>query len=986
VKSYGNWEMSNEDILRDIEAGNVDRDRIFADYKGLGEVVDTRGLNFNEKRLLALGQYFTPYPVVKFVTDALNLSACVQGTFLDNSCGMGRMFRYLPPTAHLVGVEIEENAFKASKALFPKATLAQGDLINYILPTQSVDFALLNPPFSIRLEKRDSGLLNAQWGVLGPRSSVLSHIAAIEIAIRATSYVVACVVPSAFFVNETTRVFERWITMKAKEIMRVYLPPDIYPNAHVDTAIVMYDCRTYLYPGDEPPFTRTVKSLADLDTVLREWHGSDYYRRIEPIAERVNNNPKSKLELKPRELKAAFKRVVQTREPAIARYGSSDVTICLSPANNGVLLKADNLLTALKVADYQHGLGEVYNKATQEHLTQWDLDARRQRSYYNGFITTVERSLRSFTTGEVRIDPQVQKVQKKAARWLARQKVPFEQWIQCDNGIWDLLNETDGITSRYPRLYQQKARELDRILFKYPRLNLWNWQKHDVIRIGMKQHTLLATDMGLGKTRMGIAAGLLSGCKHILIVTEPKLVGQFAGELRQFGCDFKVINNYWDTKTLRQFNLIGYSKLWSKATKSKTFAKALNKQVEYVILDEAHNIKANDSRRAVACRSLHPRHWLLMSGTPIANYPRNIFSLLVCAFGDATELFEYGYWNPYSPDEGYCSEVTSGTRGFKEDFVTISTYVSHQFEATLDKGIRRREFPIVKDLKKWHKLLAPMMIRRCRDEPEVMAEVKIPDPIREELWVTPSEDHIEYYRLWLDAFAEWFLAELKSELDGNHKMDMIMLLVQIGKLQFISTIPQSEKVKSDKQVHYNWNGNLTKKQEEVLRLAMEHSNQHKKVIVYSERPELQYLLHNELTRRGIRSLVFTGEQPIQQREEVLRDFKVRNYSVLLATTSVGGTGLNIPQASVVIFADQSWTPQIHEQAIARVCRPQQTKQPLVIKIYNRGMIDEYMKQMMEVKQEGISEAIDHQAHTFDPANWLTFRDMSYRYLKAEGYM
>ncbi|GAI13461.1 unnamed protein product, partial [marine sediment metagenome] len=31
----------------------------------------------------------------------------------------------------------------------------------------------------------------------------------------------------------------------------------------------------------------------------------------------------------------------------------------------------------------------------------------------------------------------------------------------------------------------------------------------------------------------------------------------------------------------------------------------------------------------------------------------------------------------------------------------------------------------VKDIKVWHKMLAPMMIRRCRDEPEVMRDVKI---------------------------------------------------------------------------------------------------------------------------------------------------------------------------------------------------------------------------------------------------------------------
>ncbi|GAH56033.1 unnamed protein product, partial [marine sediment metagenome] len=277
------------------------------------------------------------------------------------------------------------------------------------------------------------------------------------------------------------------------------------------------------------------------------------------------------------------------------------------------------------------------------------------------------------------------------------------------------------------------------ILVKHP-LTLWDWQKHDIIRLSMKQHALLAVDMGLGKTRIIIAAALMHGCKHNLIVTESKLIGQFAGELKQFGCNLNIIEKYSDTKHLKQFNLIAYSKIWRKAIRGKTFAKALKKRCGFVALDEAHNIKANDSKRALACRSMHPKHWLLSTGTPIANYPRNIFSLLVCAFGDGSELFPYGYWRPYVNEY----ECTSGTREFRERFVTVSSYISHQFDTTLDKGKRIREFPIVKDIDAWHKMLAPMMIRRCRDEPEVMRDVKIPEPEIKEVWIPPSKEHVNY--------------------------------------------------------------------------------------------------------------------------------------------------------------------------------------------------------------------------------------------------
>ena len=972
-------ENVNEGIFKQIESGNVDREFIFKSFKGLGETVEHHGFNPNEKRNLTYQQYFTPYPVVEFITKALNLDSAENVIVLDNSCGIGRMFRYLHPSTRIMGIEKEEKAFKVCKALFPDAQIIQDDLINHILPFKSVDVSLINPPFSMHLEKRDSGLYNAQWGVRGPRSSVESHIAELEIAIRASDYYVAVVLPTTFFTNESTRTFEKWIHENAIEVLRIDLPKDAHAGAFWATTLLIYDTRTNHRYAIREPYHWTVNKLDELNDLLPEWQNTEYYQQyIRAFLEDTKQSyQKQDVRLKsPKEIQ--LPKVIQ---PKIPLTGNSKVKICLNPVNSCLHLKTHDLLTSLKIQEYKDSLGKRYNKATKTYVSEWWIKARRPESLYDSIIDReAMRALKALNC-EATIDTQVDNMRYKLTRWEELQKTPFEQWIQKEDGTWELKFKEDGVCTKYPELYQQHSKKLDKILAEHP-LELWDWQKKDVIRLSMKQHALLAADMGLGKTRMIIALGLMHGCKHNLIITESKLVGQFAGELKQFGCDVNIIEKYHHTTHLKQFNLIAYSKIWRKATRGKTFAKALKKKCKYIALDEAHNIKANDSKRALACRSLTPKHWCLSSGTPIANYPRNIFSLLVCAFGDASELFEFGYWNPFV--EGY--EVTSGTRAFRERFVTVDSYISNQFDQTLDKGKRIREFPIVKDIDAWHTMLAPMMIRRCRDEPEVMRDVKIPKPEIKEVWITPTKEHINYYKLWLDSFAEWFMAELKAELAGDHKMDTIMLLVQIGKLQFVSTIPQSEKIQSDKVVNYNWHGNLTQKQEKIIELATHHINQNQKVIVYSERPELQKLLAERFKRKGIKGLVFTGAQPIPVREEILRDFRVNGAPLLLATTTVGGTGLNLPEASVVIFADQSWTPAIHEQAIARVCRPQQKNTPLVYKLFNTGFIDEYMKQMMDVKKEGIDEGIDWQQHKFDPSSWLSFKDMSYKYLREEGYL
>lgn len=971
----------NEGIFKLIANGNFDRDVVFDEFKGLGETIDKTGLNQHEKRLANYQQFFTPYPVVKFITDALNLHQIENAVVFDNSAGMGRMFRYLHPNTRIIGIEKEENAYKVAKALFPKANIIQDDLINHVLERGSVDFSIVNPPFSMRLEKRDSGINNAQWGKMGPRSSVESHIAALEIALKAARFYVACVLPTTFFKNENTRIFEKWIKERAKEVLRVDLPADAHAGAMWPTTLVIYDTQTYHYLSEEPAHWSVLK-LADLEQLILDWKKSEYYQRFIPeIADTIRRWPTEDLHLEPST--GINVSILNAVKPRIPIAGNSKVNVCINATNSQLHLKAYDLITALKVQEYKDSLGQRYNNATKRYVPEWWVKARRPEALYNAETAFDANANLKDMDCDITIDEQIGNVKDKLTRWKKLQLTPFEQYIQKEDGIWELKNQNSGIIAEYPEVYKQRAKKLEYIMKKHPKLELWDFQKKDVIRLSMKQHGILAADMGLGKTREIIATACMHDCKHSLIITEAKLIGQFAGELQQFGIPFKIIEKYNDTKNLKQFNLIAYSKIWRKATKGKTFAKALKKQVNFVALDEAHAIKANDSKRALACRSMNPKHWILSSGTPIANYPRNIFSLLVCAFTDGSELFPFGYYTPFIDGTYSC---TSGTREFRERFVTIDSYISNQFDHTLDKGKRMREFPIVKDIDAWHKMLAPMMIRRCRDEPEVTQDIKIPKPEVKEVWIKPSNEHIEYYRKWLDRFAEWFMAELQAELAGEHKFSTIELLIQLGKLQFVSTVPQSKKIKSNKKIDFNYTGGLTKKQEKAMEIATKHIHEGKKTIVYSERPELQKLFATEFGRKGIKSLVFTGEQSIPKREDILRDFRVNGVPLLLATTSVGGTGLNLPEAQIVIFADQSWTPAVHEQAIARVCRPQQKNKPVVYKLFNDGMVDVYMKQMMDVKQEGISEGIDWQEHTFDPSTWISFKDLSYRYLQEEGYI
>ncbi|CAG0966998.1 hypothetical protein METP3_01208 [Methanosarcinales archaeon] len=1046
----------NKPLWDEIQSGNFDRNSIIERYKTLGEtavIENDRGLIDSHRRRAAhLGQFFTPAAIVEFITRLLKLdSTNLNPIIIDNSCGAGGMFRYLSPTCRIAGIEFEENAYLMAKALYPDADIINDDLNNHTELDNKVDFCLINPPFSIQLEKKNMKLENAGWGKLGPGSSILSHIAAMEVAIRAARGYVAAVVPTSFFENESTLTFERWINDHATKVMRIDLPAEAFKENGTEwhCSIVIYRLARYYGRNhtDTELIHLKINSLSELDEAITTWRLSGHETDLNKFFENnLKEYPLEDLVLKKHEEETEsridFKSLPITEQDC--------ARIVLSGDASRIRIKPNGLLAALKNQEIMDGFGEAYNNATKTNVSEFKMYTRR-----SNIIENPERiyDLKKKAEGlgiETVIDPQILNWVRNKKKWLKRQMTPFEQWIYQESmeqavktpspsdvliainnvahrtmtitadkeyivtksayrdaleitddsgNTRDLeyldmsnfilkdyepgklieLNAENGIRTACRSLYKQRLKQLEKLGIDW----LYPFQGDDVARMSLKDSNLLCFEMGLGKTRTIIALGLLYGCKHNLIVVEARLKDSFIKEFKTLKItDYKVIEDEKDLRNLKKFNIISYNKLWrplNNKTK-KTFGKALRRRFGYIAIDEGHGIKAQGSKQALAVRCLKSRYKLISTGTPIANYPRNIFSLLTFGWGDGTELNRYGYYTPVTRPNGY--GYTSGTRQFKEDFVSIE-WVTPQFDQTLDSGRKSREMPKIKDIRKWHAMLAPKIIRRTRDEPDVIKSIKIPDAKIEELIIKPDAAQVAHYKKWLDEFANWFKQQLELEKEGGHKIDQMIILAHLTKLQFASTIPQSP---STNFTGFEWIGDLTTKQAKTLELIKEAIANKEKIIVYSERPEFQKFIQTELKKINIASHVFIGEQGIDDRNDLLDDFKNNGTNVLLATTTCGGTGLNIPEANVVVIADTSWTPARQIQAYSRILRPQQKKQPRITLLRCDGTIDMYMRQLMNAKSNAINQGIDHSEYEeIDMKKWLSYRDFTIKMLKDEGY-
>jgi len=206
--------------------------------EGLGvEITNDRELaGLHEKRNKNLGQFFTPLPIAKLITDVLRIPG--DATVLDNTAGVGRLGYYPPNKELFTAIEIEEKAYSNLQKGFPTSQTLRDDAINHITDLENrFDYVLINPPFSLNWRDKRNELINK-----GYEGSVLSHIACIEIGIRAlkSGGIITIIAPSNLWTLETSRVFHRWVRSQTTELMRIKLP---HKNLFAGTE---WECSIYI--------------------------------------------------------------------------------------------------------------------------------------------------------------------------------------------------------------------------------------------------------------------------------------------------------------------------------------------------------------------------------------------------------------------------------------------------------------------------------------------------------------------------------------------------------------------------------------------------------------------------------------------------------------------------------------------------------------------------------------------------------------------
>ncbi|XP_059592778.1 ISWI chromatin-remodeling complex ATPase CHR11 isoform X2 [Vitis vinifera] len=412
---------------------------------------------------------------------------------------------------------------------------------------------------------------------------------------------------------------------------------------------------------------------------------------------------------------------------------------------------------------------------------------------------------------------------------------------------------------------------------------------------------ILADEMGLGKTLQTISLlGYLHEFRGItgphMVVAPKSTLGNWMNEIRRF-CPVlravKFLGNPDERRHIRD-NLLVAGKFdvcvtsFEMAIKEKTTLRRFSWR--YIIIDEAHRIKNENSLLSKTMRLYSTNYRLLITGTPLQNNLHELWSLL----------------NFLLP------EIFNSAETFDEWF---------QISGDNDQQ------EVVQQL---HKVLRPFLLRRLKSD----VEKGLPPKKETILKVGMSQLQKQFYRALLQK-------DLEVVNAGGERKRLLNIAMQLRKCcnhpyLFQGAEPGPPYTTGE---HLITNSGKMVLLDKLLPKLKERDS---RVLIFSQMTRLLDILEDYLMFRGYLYCRIDGNTGGEDRDASIDAFNKPGSEkfVFLLSTRAGGLGINLATADVVILYDSDWNPQVDLQAQDRAHRIGQKKEVQVFRFCTEYTIEE----------------------------------------------
>jgi superfamily II DNA or RNA helicase len=408
---------------------------------------------------------------------------------------------------------------------------------------------------------------------------------------------------------------------------------------------------------------------------------------------------------------------------------------------------------------------------------------------------------------------------------------------------------------------------------------------------------ILADEMGLGKTVQTLAFLLArKQSQPALIVCPSSLLTNWQNEAQRFTPELKVMvlegpERHERFTKIAQSDVVitSYALLQRDADKYKAV------EFSSVILDEAQHIKNPETQNAQTAFALRARHRFVLTGTPIENSVRDLWSLMNFA--------------------------VPGYLGSRADF--RERYEQPRFRGAAPEVQRRLA-----------RRMRPFLLRRkksevARDLPEKIEQVLSCD-------LSPSQ------RSAYDGLLREIQIGVTSGEENQAATRMKMLL---GLLRLRQVSCDLRLVSSDIEKENDPSG----KMELLLELLEEAIDGGHRVLVFSQFVAMLSLIRQRLDCQSIAFAYLDGQT--KDRQSVVDKFqRDRDIPVFLMSLKAGGVGLNLSAADTVIHFDPWWNYAVEAQATDRAHRIGQTRVVTSYKLIARDTVEEKIVKLQDRKR------------------------------------
>ncbi|MCJ1290865.1 hypothetical protein MMC34_002407 [Xylographa carneopallida] len=415
---------------------------------------------------------------------------------------------------------------------------------------------------------------------------------------------------------------------------------------------------------------------------------------------------------------------------------------------------------------------------------------------------------------------------------------------------------------------------------------------------------ILADEMGLGKTLQTIA--FLGYLRHICGITGPHLIVVPKSTLDNWKREFTMWTPEVNVLVLQgakeerhqlindrlideKFDvcITSYEMILREKAHLKKFA------WEYIIIDEAHRIKNEESSLAQIIRLFNSRNRLLITGTPLQNNLHELWALL----------------NFLLPD------VFGDSEAFDQWF-------SNQ-DADQDTVVQQL-----------HRVLRPFLLRRIKSDVE-----KSLLPKKEvNLYIGMSDMQVRWYKKILEKDIDAVNGAAGKRESKTRLLNIVMQLRKCCNHPYLfEGAEPGPPYTTDEHLIFNA-GKMIMLDKILDRMKKQGS----RVLIFSQMSRVLDILEDYCVFRDHKYCRIDGSTAHEDRIAAIDDYNKPGSEkfVFLLTTRAGGLGINLTSADIVVLFDSDWNPQADLQAMDRAHRIGQTKQVVVYRFITEQAIEE----------------------------------------------